>query len=184
MYNSCIFKREITKPKEKGEFNKGDLLNLENNWSFLFNENIKANLLKTSVSGDILYDSIVPVNSNSLFDEKDTEYVNTKEFIFIPKYYYEILIKGNNDRLYLLGHLSAYNKKKGDPVIPGEIVAYVGNTGNSAGAHLHLEVFECSNELEKENIINIDASETIEMKWVDDRMYWTRTASRLNPFNH
>ncbi len=99
VYNSCIFKREITKPKEKGEFNKGDLLNLENNWSFLFNENIKANLLKTSVSGDILYDSIVPVNSNSLFDEKDTEYVNTKEFIFIPEYYYEILIK--NDRSLL-----------------------------------------------------------------------------------
>jgi len=76
-----------------------------------------------------------------------------------------------------------YNKKKGDPVIPGEIVAYVGNTGNSAGAHLHLEVFECDVE-DKELIINKNASENIEMEWINDVTTWNRFKRRVNPFNH
>ncbi len=92
-----------------------------------------------------------------------------------------MLIKGNNDRLYLLGHLSAYNKKKGDSVVPGEIVAYVGNTGYSAGAHLHLEVFECDNSIEKQTVINLDANENIELKWKNSFNYRSK---RVNPFNH
>ena len=93
-----------------------------------------------------------------------------------------MLIKGNNDRLYLLGHLSAYNKKKGDSVVPGEIVAYVGNTGNSAGAHLHLEVFECDVE-DCGKVINLGASENVEMKWKDSKIF-SHTEKRVNPFNH
>ena len=91
-----------------------------------------------------------------------------------------MLIKGNNNRLYLLGHLSAYNKKKGEPVIPGEIVAYVGNTGYSAGAHLHLEVFECDVE-DRGKVINSDANENTELKWKDS---FNHRSKRRNPLNH
>lgn len=92
-----------------------------------------------------------------------------------------MLIKGNNNRLYLLGHLSAYNKKKGEPVRPGDIVAYVGNTGASVGAHLHLEVFECDNNLVRKDVISTEASTTIEMKWNNK---FNHRSKRVNPFNH
>ena len=95
-----------------------------------------------------------------------------------------MLIKGNNGRLYLLAHLSKYKKAKGDSVAPGEVVAYVGNSGGSKGGHLHLEVFECDDTIEKGQIINTDANENIEMKWAGDKIIWNRTDKRVNPFNH
>lgn len=78
---------------------------------------------------------------------------------------------------------------EGTPIysfITGEVWAtsYMGNTGGSAGAHLHVEVFECDNNIKKENVINEDASENIEMKWVNNKIYWDRIESRVNPFNH
>ena len=84
----------------------------------------------------------------------------------------------------LSAHLSKYKKAKGDSVAPGEVVAYVGNSGGSKGGHLHLEVFECDDTIEKGQIINTDASENIEMKWAERRERWDRTDKRVNPFNH
>ena len=95
-----------------------------------------------------------------------------------------MLIKGNNDRLYLLAHLSEYKKAAGDSVVPGEVVAYVGNSGGSKGGHLHLEVFECDDNIEKGQLINTEASENIEMKWSNDKIVWNRIDKRVNPFNH
>ena len=49
--------------------------------------------------------------------------------------------KGNDNLMYLLCHLSGFIKDVGDDVSPGEDVAYVGNTGNSFGSHLHLQMY-------------------------------------------
>ena len=42
------------------------------------------------------------------------------------------------DTLY--AHCSALTVKEGDIVRKGDVIGYVGNTGNSTGAHLHFEV--------------------------------------------
>lgn len=39
----------------------------------------------------------------------------------------------------IYAHLSKSNKKAGEPIKKGELIGYVGNTGNSSGAHLHFE---------------------------------------------
>jgi murein DD-endopeptidase MepM/ murein hydrolase activator NlpD len=38
------------------------------------------------------------------------------------------------------GHLSRIDVRKGQTVVPGQRVGAVGNTGNSFGSHLHLEI--------------------------------------------
>ena len=100
----------------------------------------------------------------------------------VLRWIFKIIIKRSIN--LALRHLSAYNRKKGEPVYPGDIVAYVGNTGASAGAHLHVEVFECDNSIPIKEVINTDASESIEMKWVNNDAKWARLGSRVNPFNH
>lgn len=39
----------------------------------------------------------------------------------------------------IYAHLSKSNKKAGEAIAKGELIGYVGNTGNSSGAHLHFE---------------------------------------------
>ena len=40
----------------------------------------------------------------------------------------------------LYAHCSSLNVEKGDIVRKGDVIGYVGNTGNSTGPHLHFEV--------------------------------------------
>ena len=55
-----------------------------------------------------------------------------------------MVIKGDNDKLYLLAHLHDFaGRTAGEYVSPGDIVAHAGNTGNSSGTHLHLEMIQC-----------------------------------------
>lgn len=42
------------------------------------------------------------------------------------------------DEMYC--HLSAFHAEVGDKVVPGQILAYTGHTGNVTGPHLHYEV--------------------------------------------
>ncbi len=53
-----------------------------------------------------------------------------------------IRIKHNNDYKTAYAHLSKYQKgiSKGVRVNQGEVIGYVGNTGNSTGPHLHYEI--------------------------------------------
>ena len=81
-------------------------------------------------------------------------------------------------------HLSKYNKIEAELVLPGEIVAYVGNTGGSDGAHLYLEVFICDNKIKKEDVIDPNADENTEMKWVNKPSVWNRFTQKVNPFNN
>ena len=39
----------------------------------------------------------------------------------------------------IYAHLSKSNKKAGEAITKGELIGYVGSTGNSSGAHLHFE---------------------------------------------
>ena len=86
-----------------------------------------------------------------------------------------ILVKGDKkedgkNMFYLLGHMTSHVVNKGDSVYPGKIVGYVGNTGNSLGAHLHLTVYKT----EKDN------SEEL---WKDGN-YIIRNFGVVNPFDH
>lgn len=56
----------------------------------------------------------------------------------------------NSEYFYMLGHISHVAKgiSIGTVVGPGDIVAYVGNTGNSSAAHLHLHFMKAPNRNE------------------------------------
>ena len=51
-----------------------------------------------------------------------------------------IVIDHGGDYYTLYGHCSALNVKEGDVVRAGQVIAYVGSTGNSTGPHLHFEI--------------------------------------------
>jgi len=46
----------------------------------------------------------------------------------------------DGDYSFLFGHLSAYNCEVGQNVTKGQIIGYIGNTGDSSGSHLHVEI--------------------------------------------
>lgn len=93
-----------------------------------------------------------------------------------------MFIKGDNGYLYLLGHLDNYAKKEGERVRPGDKVAFMGNTGYSDGAHLHLEVFKC--DFSKDQVIN-NCNENLGYKWINKFGDGTKRALyRCNPLNY
>ncbi len=51
-----------------------------------------------------------------------------------------VMIDHGSGIVTLYGHLSGYNCYSGQEVSRGEVVAFVGSTGNSTGPHLHFEV--------------------------------------------
>jgi murein DD-endopeptidase MepM/ murein hydrolase activator NlpD len=97
-----------------------------------------------------------------------------------------MIIKGSDNKLYLLAHLDDYKKEVGAFVSPGDTVAICGTTGYSTGFHLHLEVILCE-ETDKKKVLdkngnNKSKSEGTGLKWAED--YSNRYPFLRNPFNH
>lgn len=51
----------------------------------------------------------------------------------------------------LYAHLSQYNVRRGQKVKRGDIIGYVGNTGRSAGPHLHYEIIKDNKKIDPLN---------------------------------
>ncbi len=51
-----------------------------------------------------------------------------------------VMISHGNGVQTLYGHCNSLNVSTGETVSQGQVIAYVGNTGNSYGNHLHLEI--------------------------------------------
>ncbi|HIR74365.1 TPA: M23 family metallopeptidase, partial [Candidatus Ventrenecus avicola] len=51
-----------------------------------------------------------------------------------------IVIQHNDGTISRYAHCSGYACSKGDVVSKGQVIGYVGTTGNSTGNHLHLEI--------------------------------------------
>jgi murein DD-endopeptidase MepM/ murein hydrolase activator NlpD len=51
-----------------------------------------------------------------------------------------VILDHGNGETSRYGHLSAFDVKKGDVVVIGQIVGRIGTTGRSTGNHLHFEI--------------------------------------------
>lgn len=79
-----------------------------------------------------------------------------------------VVIRHANEIETVYAHLSAYTVKENDNITEGQIVGLGGNTGNSRGSHLHLEVRYKGVCIHPEYVFNFDGSNTIVGKelWV------------------
>jgi murein DD-endopeptidase MepM/ murein hydrolase activator NlpD len=56
----------------------------------------------------------------------------------------------------LYAHLTEYYTEKGKIVRKGDIIAFLGNTGKSTGAHLHYEIIKNGKPVNPEQFLNIN----------------------------
>lgn len=77
-----------------------------------------------------------------------------------------VMILHKNNYVTLYAHLSSVKVKMGDKITKGMEIGYMGNTGNSFGAHLHFEVRRYSKTPVKSMWHN-----TNEFEWLDSSLY-------------
>lgn len=53
-----------------------------------------------------------------------------------------VIVDHGNNTYTLYGHCSEIIVQAGENINQGQIIAYVGSTGNSTGPHLHLEIWQ------------------------------------------
>lgn len=66
--------------------------------------------------------------------------VTTAKFAYSWGYY--VVINHGDGFSTLYAHMTHYTVSKGDRVSRGEVIGYVGSTGNSTGAHLHFTMYK------------------------------------------
>lgn len=81
-----------------------------------------------------------------------------------------VVVRHANDVETVYAHLSAFTVKANDVIKEGKIIGFGGNTGNSRGSHLHLEVRYKGVCIHPEYVFNFDGSNTINGRqlWVTD----------------
>jgi len=68
-----------------------------------------------------------------------------------------IILSHNSNLISIYNHNEKLLKQAGELVLPGEVVALIGNTGkNSSGYHLHFELWENGNALDPEAYFKFD----------------------------
>ena len=82
----------------------------------------------------------IKAHSSGVVEYIQTGYVNKPGLKGNDSYGNLVKIKHSNGYSTLYAHLSEVYVKKGQHVSQGEHLGYMGNTGNSYGAHLHFEV--------------------------------------------
>lgn len=85
-----------------------------------------------------------------------TGYKNAKGSTGNASYGNCVKIKHNGGYETLYAHLDSVSVKNGQNVSKGQVIGYMGNTGNSYGAHLHFEVRKDSGRLNPTAYLNAD----------------------------
>ncbi len=99
-----------------------------------------------------------------------------------------VVVRHANEVETVYAHLSAYDVKVNDIISEGQIIGKGGNTGNSRGSHLHLEVRYKGVCIHPEYVFNFDGSQSIRSMdlwvtngWKSPRMHSSYRESDLTP---
>ncbi len=99
-----------------------------------------------------------------------------------------VVVRHSNDVETVYAHLSAYTVRTNDSIPEGQIVGFGGNTGNSRGSHLHLEVRFKGICIHPEYVFNFDGSKTIRgdnlwvsNSWKSPKMHSSYRKSKIVP---
>ncbi|MEM1122856.1 MAG: peptidoglycan DD-metalloendopeptidase family protein [Bacteroidota bacterium] len=100
-----------------------------------------------------------------------------------------VVVRHANEVETVYAHLSGYSVKPNELISEGQLLGYGGNTGNSRGSHLHLEVRYKGVCVHPEYVFNFDGSQTIrgEELWVTNalqspRFHSSYKKSKFTPF--
>ncbi len=99
-----------------------------------------------------------------------------------------VVVRHANEIETVYAHLSDYLVKTNDIISEGQILGLGGNTGNSRGSHLHLEVRYKGTCIHPEYVFNFDGSRTIRGSelwvtngWKSPRLHSSYRKSKLIP---
>jgi len=80
------------------------------------------------------------------------------------------------------GHLHKFSVKSGDYVAKGDLIAYVGNTGRSTGAHLHYEIRYLDKWVDPQPFINWDLDNINAISDKITKVDWKSIFKQTNKF--
>jgi len=99
-----------------------------------------------------------------------------------------VVVRHANEVETVYAHLSAYTVKVNDIIDEGAIIGFGGNTGNSRGSHLHLEVRYKGVCIHPEYVFNFDGSNNIRGQelwvtngWKSPRLHSSYRKSKIEP---